>query len=289
MTRLLASTAPIVGVVLATLALATVPLTAQTITGQLFETGTTTPIASATVYLLDEDSNQVDVVETDEDGAFTLEASEPGAYYVQAEMTGYRTKTDGVLQLGAGGEISIRFFLMPQPIESSDSLLAIGKREDPIAAARTRFLEGQGFFKRLSDGFGEFITPEEIEERNPKAMRDIFWKVRGVRIDEFSGTDAYTLPNQRRVMGEVIMLSRGRTPTVYIDGSLAWPPASGAGCGSAGSPSLSRAANSVWPFPVEDFLDPTSIRAVEVYDGPSEIPAQYNGVASCGVILIWTG
>jgi len=296
----------VVAVILAALFVLPASAKSQTVRGRLFETGTTTPIASATVYLLDDDSNQVDVAETDEDGAFTLEASEPGAYYVQAEMTDYRTKTDGVLELGEGGEISIRFFLMPQPIAVPDSLLAIGEMEDPIAAARTRFLAGQGFFKRLSEGFGEFVTPEEIEERQPTTAQDLFQRVRSVRVREYGLTQAIRLPKPRgegegrRIFGEVLMMSGQRNPTVFIDGRRVWPPAEAitSGCRASGSlrpprdpnnPSETETSNA-WPFPVEDFLDPTAIQAIEVYDGGSEVPAQYNVPgASCGVILIWTG
>jgi len=291
----------VVAVILAALFVLPASAKSQTVRGRLFETGTTTPIASATVYLLDDDSNQVDVAETDEDGAFTLEASEPGAYYVQAEMTDYRTKTDGVLELGEGGEISIRFFLMPQPIAVPDSLLAIGEMEDPIAAARTRFLAGQGFFKRLSEGFGEFVTPEQIEERQPTTAQDLFQRVRSVRVREYGVSQTLKLPNERPVFGEVLMMSGQRNPTVFIDGRRVWPPAEAitSGCRATASvrPEMSASGTrtdvgggNAWPFPVEDFLDPTAIQAIEVYDGPAEVPAQYNVQgASCGVILIWTG
>lgn len=48
-------------------------------------------------------------------------------------MTGHSAKADGVLELGEGGEISVDFFLMPEPIELADCLLAIGERTDPIS------------------------------------------------------------------------------------------------------------------------------------------------------------
>jgi outer membrane receptor for ferrienterochelin and colicin len=40
---------------------------------------------------------------------------------------------------------------------------------------------------------------------------------------------------------------------------------------------------------INSVVDPDQVEAIEVFRGPSEIPAQYNDNNSqCGVILIWT-
>lgn len=38
-----------------------------------------------------------------------------------------------------------------------------------------------------------------------------------------------------------------------------------------------------------DFLTPTSVEAVEIYEGPADVPAEYSGsTAGCGVVAVWT-
>lgn len=86
------------------------------------------------------------------------------------------------------------------------------------------------------------------------------------------------------------MMRRGN-PTVYIDGTLVWPPATAVtgGC-DAGSPNFGGGRADAWPFPIENYVSIADIQAVEVFSGPSETPMEYNTTgASCGVILIWTG
>jgi len=92
-------------------------LPAQTVHGRLLEQGTARPIEAGDLTLLGEDGEAVDRAGTDSAGHFTLRSPEPGSFYVRAERIGYRTKTDGVLELGEGGEITVDFYLMPQPVE----------------------------------------------------------------------------------------------------------------------------------------------------------------------------
>jgi len=38
----------------------------------------------------------------------------------------------------------------------------------------------------------------------------------------------------------------------------------------------------------DNWVNPQDIMAVEVYRGTAQIPAQWGGLETCGVILIWT-
>ncbi len=40
---------------------------------------------------------------------------------------------------------------------------------------------------------------------------------------------------------------------------------------------------------IDNFVSPSEIAAMEVYRGPSEVPAEFGGsVGGCGAIVIWT-
>lgn len=292
------SGAAVVGLLLTLVAVDAAPLEAQTVRGRLLESGRETPVGSGMVVLLTETNAVIDRTVTDEEGRFVLRAPDPGSYFIRAEALGYRSKTDGILELGEGGEITIAFYLRPEPLEM-EGIRATGER-DLIELGRRRFLEGQGFYERLERGFGEFVTPEEIERRRPVDAEDLFRSIQAVSVRTLGGGGAANnappgspASGRQPVFGEVLMMRSGN-PTVYIDGILVWPPPTAVqgGC-RTDRPALSPGGGgggSAWPFPIEDHVSIADIQAVEVFSGPSETPMEYNTTgASCGVILIWTG
>lgn len=111
-----------------------------------------------------------------------------------------------------------------------------------------------GFEERREQGLGHFITPEQIEERDPRRASDLLRNVPGVRV------------SSRGLGGAVIEMarkSRSCYPALYVDGV---------------------------PVPKGqiDELNVADVLAVEVYKGASETPIQYSrNAANCGVILVW--
>lgn len=245
------------------LVLTALPLHAQTVRGRLLERGTERPIVAGLIVLMDSASTEVDRAISDQNGLFTLNALIPGSFYVRAEGLGYQTKTDGILELGEGGLISIDFYLRPSPLKL-DSLQATVDQKIILAGER-RFLEGQGFYDRLESGFGDFITPEELELRRPNDSRSLFEGHTAIRV----GTGAWA--GQQLVRFKVA--GRFCSPGVYVDGALA------AFAGRLGEVVL------------EDVVQVEDILAVEIYRHISSIPLQYNVAGrntSCGVLLVWT-
>jgi TonB family protein len=112
--------------------------------------------------------------------------------------------------------------------------------------------------RRRKLGFGHFISRDEIERRNPLLVTDLLRTVPGVRLQPGGFAGRYI----------VRMRAARCDPLVWLDGSPL----------SAGY------------FDV-DALVPQSIEAMEVYTGPSTVPAQFmdpRGISSCGVIVVWT-
>jgi hypothetical protein len=113
-----------------------------------------------------------------------------------------------------------------------------------------------GFNRRKNKGIGHFITPEEIARRRPRYTSDMLRSVPGLAVGATRGGRA-----QVTVTRELIPCE----PVVFIDGLYV--------------PSM----------PVDDILAP-DLGAIEVYVGPSQVPAQFASLApsSCGAILVWT-
>jgi TonB family protein len=115
-----------------------------------------------------------------------------------------------------------------------------------------------GFYQRRArSSGGHFITRDQIEQRNPGQLTDLFRTVPGARI--YSST-----------FNNVVRFRGMRcAPLVWLDGF----PATAA------------------EFDL-DALDPYIIEAVEVYLGVATVPPEFRwvrGGGSCGAIVIWTG
>ena len=229
------------------LALAAPAVDAQQVQGRLLEAGNRTPIMLGTVALLDTTLAVVDQTFTDEEGHFVLRAPTPGDYYIVADRLGYQPGADGVLELGVGGYIPIDFFLRPKPFEL-DPLVATAERQ-----RITRHLTSQGFFERMDQGFGHFITPEELERKNAFDWETVLRAIPGV------------YPSDEGAFGSAVVFRGWRgefcSPPIYYDGS-----------------------------PIQDLtvIDPSDVGAVEVFTRSTGLPLIYGGTeGACGAILIW--
>ena len=110
------------------------------------------------------------------------------------------------------------------------------------------------FDRRRNAKVGYFITQQQIENLNPSSLADVLATVRGVTLDCTGGV---CLPRMARSQP-------GCDPQYFIDG-------------------VESSAYFARNTPPHDVV------GVEVYRGPSELPAEFTGSNSgCGVIVIWT-
>ena len=229
---------------------------AQVVNGRLMEKGTGLPVTSGTVMLLDTTFAIQGSAVSNQTGAFRLEAPGPGSYYVLTEALGFEPIIDGILDLGEGGSLTIELYVTPKPV-ALDSLIVAVER-----VMIFQHLEKSGFNERQTSGFGFFITPEEIQRRNPAYFGELFRNTPGVALQgggSFSGT-------QIEFRNASI---RGGTcrPQVYVDGAQVNTDFGG----------------------LEEVVDIHQISAVEVYTRASNVPLEWGGTtAGCGVVLIWT-
>jgi carboxypeptidase family protein/TonB-dependent receptor-like protein len=125
-----------------------------------------------------------------------------------------------------------------------------------VEGKREKGLRNVGFTQRQKSGLGRYLTEDQIAEKLPTQMTDIFTTVPGLTIDYSSGQ-----PQLRGSRG-----AGGTCLTYVIDGV---------------------------PTPMQgdfnDYMHPDEVAAVEVYQ-PSEAPPQFqaSGQSDCAVVVIWT-
>jgi len=115
-----------------------------------------------------------------------------------------------------------------------------------------------GFYDRLSRGNGHFMTREQIERRNPHNMTDLFRMIPGARVQPTRFGD-----------GRVTFRGSRNPPLVWLDGTPLY----------AGEFNL-------------DTVDPRSFEGIEIYSGPSSVPAEFQGnrtmSSANGTIILWS-
>jgi hypothetical protein len=120
----------------------------------------------------------------------------------------------------------------------------------------------RGFEERRSRGPGVFFTREDIVRVQARQFTDILRRVPGVQIRPVSGGLGNNVSVQTRGSNCPMLF--------YLDGSAFPLPGD---------------------MPINHYVAPEEVIAIEVYSGSSEVPAQYNSsrfTARCGVILVWT-
>jgi hypothetical protein len=122
----------------------------------------------------------------------------------------------------------------------------------------------ESVYRRAAEGFGHFITREEIIERNPRRTRDLLQAIPGVLV--FS--DKLVFQRCRKQMRAGPELSPANKVQVYIDGQRF----------TQFVDDVEAALGSVAP---------QNIQAIEVYSGISQMPPDF-GVDACAAIAIWT-
>lgn len=244
---------------LALLALPTSAALAQVrIAGRVVDSVSGRPVALAAVVA--ELSNlPYGAATTDSLGRFSVALGKllphSNSIVIHVRRIGFAPKTTMVV-VGEGVQtvVSVEIALRPLPLRIES--LAV------VANEVSRKLLLSGFEARRREGFGSFVTQQDIAFRNPHLTSDVVRMIPGVRVS----ADA---------AGVRIVIARAESsrlvggpcpPQVFVDGLLV-------------------------PNPVDlDQLSvPTDIAGIEVYRGPAQTPSRFGGAGSaCGVIVFWT-
>jgi hypothetical protein len=193
---------------------------------------------------------------------------------VRGSQVGAVTRPDGTFQLPdlpagvhwlsvshvayQGREDSVRVqpsARMQLTIRLAQSVIALKPIEVQV---RSRVLELAGYYERKERGLGTYLSRYDWESRRPRVPSDVMRTVAGVRIVPL-----------RAGIGSAV-LDRSNCAFRYV--------IDGARIGST--------------FNLDD-IPVEWLEAVEIYKGPSEVPAQFTfpptqARANCGVIVVWT-
>lgn len=213
------------------------------LTGQVVSAMTGGPLDNARVVLKKSGRGAI----TDSAGQFTIRGAPAGSDTVQVSLIGF-AEEQVPLTLKADHTTDVTFLL-------SETVLKV--EDITVEVERERIGKLSGFEKRRKMGHGYFITPEEIEQRNPQHPSDLLRTVPGVSV----GAYRFGRADIRVTRGAV---GTGCDVTYWVDG-VAY-------------------AN----YHLDD-LNRDDLLAMEIYRGPSETPPQFLfRNEGCGTIVVWT-
>lgn len=236
---------------LAMAALGGSPLTAQTLAGRVLDASDSGAVSGAEVQVTGMRS-----VRADGRGAFRFGDVAAGTHRITVRMLGYAPLTDTVtIAAGQTIERTLRLARVPQLLKQ----MVVKGRSLRVPAGY------EDIYRRANTTNGTFVTHEQIDSINPRDVagllnftspvrsspnRDAPDRLRSIRCQSFvPGTNV-----------------SGRAVTLFLNGTPL---------------NDTTAINEVL-----DHMHPAMIQAVEVYNGPTSVPAMYQ--PACAVIAIWT-
>lgn len=217
------------------------------IRGTVVVTSTLAPIAGARVALVGAGRWMV----TDSLGQFFFDSLRAGTYLLhvrgkadETPMTevplGRREVVDLEVKLGQGDATVLPELAVTAP--------------DPAPPGTDAMRLPPEFTARQRNGLGQFLTREQILERNPYAVSDVFRNVRGMIVTCRNGV---CLPRSTRAnCFPIVVVDRVTTDAGVLAGMV-----------------------------------PRDLEAIEVYNGMSTVPAEYlrpGDRPQCGMIVVWT-
>lgn len=182
---------------------------------------------------------------TDEDGAFVLQDVPAGAALLQVHLLG-RTSEAVEVEVAAGRPTTLLLVLDTHVVPLPGITVRVERRGAVGKLA--------GFHRRMGREHGQFITREEIEERDPLRTSDLVRLVPGLML-------------ARRAPGPPSVRTSRHPQGCRIQYWLDGIPVPG--------------------FEL-DYVPPQDIDGIEIYRGISEVPARFRRPETCAAVVIWT-
>lgn len=215
--------------------------TLASLRGQVLSRARAEPVEQAFIFLQKAGKGGM----TDEEGRFAIDGVAPGPDTVLVRYFGFEP-TSTVVELQAGHITDVTLLVSNTVLEVADL---------KVEVRRTYTGKLRGFEERRWRGFGDFITPQQIERRQPRVTSDMLRGIAGVVVgsEQLGRTEVYFTKGG----------TAGRCyPTIWVDGQP------------------------LYEINVDDISAP-DLLAIEIYQGATEMPPQW-ARSSCGLIIVWT-
>jgi hypothetical protein len=192
---------------------------------------------------------------SDDSGRFVLRAVSREPFRFLVRRIGFHV-TEVSLPAGADTAISV---VMAQS--------AVRLSTVTVVAPGSAKLETRGFYDRMRDvergiNRGYFVTPEDLEQRRPNFITQMFEGYPSIRVSRRIGGEMYA---------EILGTGNCRM-TVYLDGIR-----------------IVGKLNPRAEDPVNMMVKPNEIAGAEIYPRGVGAPPQYQSLnGACGIVLIWT-
>ena len=203
-------------------------------------------------------------------GEFVLDRLIGGQHVVEFSMIGYTPRAD-TIRVTPGRVTTVEVSLSVDPVVLDPIEVAVERRQV--------VLQQRGFYHRRQVGFGKFLDRQQIEDRAPTEMTDLFTGMAGVDLysDPLNSLEKWVVLRTGRHIRTDTPRDENSSdtylrcfPRVYLDGFVVH------GGGDE-------------PARLDTFVDPTAVSGIEVYPTTSGLPPEYQGAGTfCGTILIWT-
>jgi hypothetical protein len=194
------------------------------------------------------------------DGWFTLAQVAAGTHVLQIRLDGYSTIMTAV-DIAEGDTVQIVVTLAPAAV--------VLPPVEITAKPAPRLPAMQGFEERRERAQGHFFNREEIVRMQPRRFTDVLRRVPGVQLQHVSGP--YEQGEAVRMSRTIGVMGPRPCPVLYYVNGSPFPVAG--------------------DLPIDQYINPDEVAAIEVYSGMSQIPSEFNSTshnARCGVIVIWT-
>jgi hypothetical protein len=252
------------GVVLTALStLGLAPASGQTVRGVILDEGANQRINGAVVSVLPAATDTVLFRRIAVDGLFEMLLPDSGRYRVQVQALGYRAVRFPV-ELGLGSVVTLEVKLSHEAI-ALEPVRVVAERAEPLYMKDVR--------RRQAQGFGRFLSREQIDEQLGVRLDDLLRSVPGIRLANYNA-GARLVP---LVVSRVPNVAGDCFATIYVNGSrvLELP---------TGPPDVLALEKADDLFS----LSSSQVEAIEVYRGAAEVPAEFGGAtARCGVVAVW--
>lgn len=199
------------------------------------------------------------VTVSDSEGTFGIAALPLGPQTIEVKLLGYQSASLPV-QITAGSDARLLVILTAVPSE----LQTVKVLGDTIIIPEMR-----GFMERKARGSGKFFTRDEIDKMAVRVFTDVLRRVPGMQL-EAKNSEFGTRYSVESARTQGVNGGRGCEVLYFVNG-VAFPI--------------------MGNMEINSYIRPDDIAAVEIYNGVSQIPPQFNSGsdnARCGVVVIWT-